>query len=188
MSESREKRTTVEDTSNRGTRPSETQYRSVVHRDRGMSGGSIAALVIAAVAAAVVITMLILNNQQRATEQELADERAENAQQPAAQPSQQPPVVVVPETQPTLVPVPVPTQPSATPATPSTADLEWEVNSKLLDDQDLRSAAIDAKVSGATATLSGHVPSEALKTRAEKIAKTVKGIRIVKNEIVVRPD
>jgi len=155
-----------------------------------MSGVAIAALVIAAVAAAVVITMLILNNQQRNTDQELADEkaRAENAQQPAAQPSQQPPVVVVPQTQPTIVPVPVPNQPATTPATPSTADLEWQVNSKLLDDPDLRSAAIDVKVSGATATLSGHVPAEALKTRAEKIAKTVKGIRTVKDEIVVRPD
>jgi len=154
-----------------------------------MSGVAIAALVIAAVAAAVVITMLILNNQQRNTEQQLADERAraENAQQPAAQPSQ-PPVVIVPQTQPTIVPVPVPNQPATTPATPSTADLEWQVNSKLLDDPDLRSAAIDVKVSGATATLSGHVPAEALKTRAEKIAKTVKGIRTVKDEIVVRPD
>jgi len=154
-----------------------------------MSGVAIAALVIAAVAAAVVITMLILNNQQRNTEQQLADERAraENAQQPAAQPSQ-PPVVIVPQTQPTIVPVPVPNQPATTPATPSTSDLEWQVNSKLLDDPDLRSAAIDVKVSGSTATLSGHVPNDALRTRAEKIAKTVKGIHTVKDEIVVRPD
>jgi len=155
-----------------------------------MSAGPVAALVIAAVAAAVVITMLILNNQQRATEQELADERAkaENAQQPAAQPTQPPPVVVVPQTQPTIVPVPVPTQPAAAPIAPSSADLESQINSKLLDDRDLRSALVDVKVSGGSATLTGTVPTEALKTRAEKIARTVKGIRTVKNDLIVRPD
>jgi hypothetical protein len=153
-----------------------------------MSTGSVVALMAAAVAAAVVITMLIMNNQQRNTLQELADERAkaEASQQAAAQPSPQPPVVVVPQVQPTIVPVPVPAEPSV--ATPSTSDVEWDITSKLLDDPDLRSDAIDVKISGATVTLTGRVPSQALKTRAERIAKSVKGINAVKNNIVVRPD
>jgi hypothetical protein len=188
MSEYQEKQKRTESSPDKGVRPAETEYNRVVHRHPGMSTGSVVALVAAAVAAAVVITMLIMNNQQRNTLQELADERAkaEASQQAAAQPSPQPPVVVVPQVQPTIVPVPVPAEPSA--ATPSISDVEWDVTSKLLDDPDLRSDAIDVKISGATATLTGRVPTQALKARAERIAKSVKGIQSVKNNIVVRPD
>jgi hypothetical protein len=190
MSESPEKKPEVESTPGKGVRPAETEYHRVVHRHPGMSTGSVAALLGVAVAAAVVITMMIMNNQQRNTLQELADERAkvEASQQAAAQASPQPPVVVVPQVQPTIVPVPVPAEPSTAPATPSTSDIEWEVTSKLIDDPDLRSDAIDVKLSGATAILTGRVPSQALKARAERIAKSVTGISAVKNNIVVRPD
>ena len=190
MSESREKENIGENTPGKGVRPPETEYHRVVHRHPGMSIGSVVALAAAAVAAAVVITMLIMNNQQRNTLQELADERAkaEASQEAAAQPSPQPPVVVVPQVQPTIVPVPVPAEPSAAPATQSASDVEWDITSKLLDDPDLRSDAIDVKISGATATLTGRVPTQALKARAERIARSVKGINAVKNNIVVRPD
>lgn len=196
MSEYRETRTVIEDVPIKRARPVvETQYDSVVHEERGMSGGAVAAIVLAAIAAAVVITMLILNNQQRNTEEELAQERARTvaAQQvPAQQPVQQQPVIVMPPSQPSTVqvPVPAPSQPTAaaTPTTPSSTELEVDVNSKLLDDQDLRSSSIDVKVSGGTATLSGQVSSEELKTRAERVAKTVKGIRSVINNIVVKPE
>jgi osmotically-inducible protein OsmY len=62
------------------------------------------------------------------------------------------------------------------------------VTSKLLDDQDLRTHPIDVKVTGGTAVLSGEVPSDELKEQAEKIARTVKGIRGVINNIVVKPE
>jgi len=196
MSEYRETRKTVDEVPIKRARPVvETQYDSVVTEERGMSGGAIAALVLAAIAAAVIITMLILNNQQTNTEDQLAQERARKAaaqqatQQPS-QPSPQPPVIVMPSqpSTPQQVPVPVPSQPAAAPAAPTSTELEIDVNSKLLDDQDLRSSSIDVKVSGGTAILSGRVPSEDLKRRAEKLAKSVKGIRSVINNIEVRPN
>lgn len=195
MSEYRETKRTVEEPIKRARPVVETQYDSVVSEDRGMSGGAVAALVLAAIAAAVVITLLIVNNQQRNTEDELAQERARTAaaqQATSQQPSQpsQPSVIVVPS-QPSSVqqvPVPVPSQPApaATPSTPSSTELEVDVNSKLLDDPDLRSSSIDVKVTGGTAMLSGRVPTEELKTRAEKLARTVKGIRSVINSIEVK--
>jgi hypothetical protein len=196
MSEYTERRTVVEDVPIKQARPVvETQYDSVVREQRGMSGGAIAALVLAAIVAAVVITMLILNNQQRNSDEELAQERARNAtaqQAPAQQPSQQPPVIVMPQPQPTTVPVPVPVPsqpaPPATATAPTSTELEIDINSRLLDDQDLRSYPIDVKVTGGTAMLSGHVPNNELRTRAEKLAKTVKGIRSVTNNIVVKPE
>lgn len=201
MSEYRETRTTVEETPIKRARPVvETQYDSVVHEERGMSGGAIAAIVLAAIAAAVVITMLIMNNQQSVTEDQLAQERARAAaaeqatlQQPS-QPAQQPPVIIMPPSQPSTVPVPVPVPtpsqpaPAVTPTAPSSTELEVEVNSRLLDDQELRSASIDVKVSGGTAMLSGQVPSEEIKARAAKVASSVKGIRSVVNNIEVKPN
>lgn len=192
MSEYREKRTVVEDVPY-GSRPVvETQYDSTVVRERqGMSGGAIAALVIAAIAAAVVITMLILNSQQRDSEDQLAQERARAAaaQQTPAPQSQQQPVIVVPQSQPMTVPVPVPvpSQSAQPEVAPTSASIEIDISSKLLNDSELRASIIDVRVSGGTASLSGHVPTEALKKRAEQIARTVKGVRNVANDIVVQP-
>jgi len=196
MSEYTERRTVVEDVPIKRARPlGETQYDSVVREERAMSGGAITALVLAAIAAAVVITMLIMNNQQRNSDEELAQERARTAaaqQAQAQQPSQQPPVLVVPQSQPSTVPVPVPVPSQPAPSTSATAptstELEIDINSKLLDDQDLRSYPIDVKVTGGTAMLRGHVPNDELKTRAEKLARTVKGVRSVINSIVVKPE
>ncbi|MFY9555802.1 MAG: BON domain-containing protein [Blastocatellia bacterium] len=195
MSEYTEKRTVVEeDVPIKRARPvTETQYESVVHESRGMSGGAVAALVLAAIAAAVVITMLIINSQQR-SEEELAQERARAAlaeQTPAQQPQQQPaPVIIMPPSQPTTtpvpVPVPVPTQAAPTPAAPTSTEIELDVTSKMLDDQDLRSASVDVKVSGGTAVLSGRVPSDELKARAEKLARSAKGVTRVINNITVQ--
>ena len=194
MSEYRETRTVVEDVPIKRARPVvETQYDSVVHESRGMSGGAIAALVLAAIAAAVAITMLILSGQQRDSEAELAQERARTAaalqqQQQPSQPSPQQPVIVMPSSQPAAVPVPVPApaQQAPTTQTPTSAEVELDITSKFLDDQDLRSQSIDVKVSGGTAVLSGRVSNEELKTRAEKIARTVKGVRSVINNISVQ--
>lgn len=180
----------------------ETQYDSVVHERRGISGAAIAALVIAAIAAAVLITMMIVNSNQQSRESQLEMERdraraeAARAESQSTPSNSQPQVVVVPPAQsqpatvPVPVPVPVPGASSPAPSngsTPAVSDMsiEVDVTAKLLDDQELRTHPIDVKFSGGTATLSGTVPSEDIKMRAEKVAKTVKGVRRVVNNITV---
>src|SRR5689334_13309548 len=138
MSEYTERQITTEDAPIKRARPiEETRYRSVVHESQGMSGGAIAALVLAAVATAVLFTILIMNNQQRKSEEQLAQERAEiaAAQQSNPQP-QQPPIVVLPQPQSGVTP-PVSEQPPATPTAPSNSELELDVTTRILDDQDL---------------------------------------------------
>jgi hyperosmotically inducible periplasmic protein len=137
--------------------------------------------------------MLIINNQQRTSDEQLAQERARTAtaqQQPVQtmpQSQQQPPVIVtVPQSQPAVVPAP-PSQPAVAPAPRTSTEVEIDVNSKLLDDSDLHSYPIDVKVSGGTATLSGQVPSNDLKIRAGKLARSVKGVGSVTNNIAVQP-
>lgn len=172
---------------------SESEYRSVVHERRGYSGVAVAALVIAAIAAAIVVTMVIMNNQQRDRDDELARERAQAANvEPQQQPSQQPPIVVMPPSSsapaqvPVPTPVPSPPQAAPAPAARSSAEIEADVASRLLGDSELRSHPIDVKVSGGIATLSGTVPSEALKSRAERIARRIKGVESVINNIDVQ--
>lgn len=195
MSEYREKRTVIEDAPFASRPVVETRYDSVVRERPAMSGGAIAALVLAAIAAAVVITMLILNSQQSTTEDQLAQERARAAaaeQTPASQPQQQP-VIVMPQSQPATVPVPVPypvpSQAAQAETAPSSASIEMDVSAKLLNDVDLRSPSVDVKVAvmAGTVTLRGHVPTEELKTRAERLARTANGVRNVVNDLVVEP-
>jgi Predicted periplasmic or secreted lipoprotein len=196
MSEYREKRVVVEEIPI-GRRPViEEQHDTIVHERSGISGAAIAAIVIAAIAAAVLITLMIVNSNQQGREDDLARQRdraeadaraaqAANQQQPAAvpQPQSQPSTVVVP------IPVPVPSasQPAPSTTEPPISDtsIEVDINSKLLDDGELRTHPLDVKVSGGTARLSGNLPNEDLKMRVEKIAKTVKGVRRVVNDITV---
>ena len=189
MSEYREERTVVQEVPV-GSRPViESRYDSVVNERRGMSGGAIAALVVAGITAAIVITMMILNSQQRNNDEELAQERARTAaaQQTPAQPAQQQPVILnMPSSQPAIVPVPYPVPGPSQPAL-SSASVEIDVTSRLQNDEELRSYAIDVKVSGGTATLNGYVPDEDLKKRAGKLAKGVNGVQSVINDIAVRP-
>ena len=192
MSEYQEKRTVVEGVPG-SHRVVESQYdSSVVHERRGMSGTAVAALVIAVIAAAVVITMLIVNNQQKTNDEQLAEERERTAtaqqQQSQPQTQPQPPVIVtVPQpNQPGAVPPPA-AQPAPAPAPRTSTEVEVDVNARLLDDPDLRSHPIDVKVSGGTATLSGTVPSSDLRIRAGKLARSVKGVSNVINNIVVQP-
>jgi hypothetical protein len=198
MDEIREKRTVIHEAPV-GRRPVvETQYDHTVQEREGLSGGAIAAMVITAVIAAIFITWLILNNQQSedlAMEREralIAERNAAQAQaaqqQPQQQPQQQQPnVIVLPQTQPSTVPVPVPVPSQAEPATaPTPISVEVDVNRKLLDDKQLGSYPITAKIENGTVTLSGNLPNEDLKTRAEKVVSSVRGVRRVINEITVQ--
>jgi hypothetical protein len=190
MSEYRETHRIVEGEPIKRARPVvETQYDTVVHESRGLSGGAVVALVLAGIAAAVLITMMILNSQQRESEDQLARERERIAEtQQLQQPPPQQPVIVLPPSQPPAqVPVPVPAPaPGASSTAPSTTEIELDITSRLLDDQELRSQSIDVKFSDGTAVLSGRVSSEELKTRAEKITRAVKGVRNVLNNITVQ--
>jgi BON domain len=191
VSEYIEERTVVQDVLV-GSRPVvETRYDSVVNERRGISVLAVAALVVTAITATV-ITMLIINRQQRNSDEEVAQERARTAAAQQQSPQQQPVIVTMPPSQPAIVPEPHPVPGLAQPApidarAPSSTSIEIEVTSRLQTDEELRPHVIDVKVTGRTAVLSGHVPDEELKKRAERIARTVKQVQSIINDIAVRP-
>lgn len=194
LSEYKEERAVVQDVPVASRPVVETRYDSVVNERRGMSGVAVAALVVAAITAAVAVTMLIMNSQQRNGSEDLAMERARTAAAQQAQPAQQPPVIVnMPPSQPATVAIPYPVAGPSQPApidartAPSNASVEIDVTSRLQNDELLRPYAVNVKVTGGTATLSGNVADEDLKKRAGKLALAVSAVQSVVNDIAVRP-
>jgi hypothetical protein len=184
-------RKTVRETNAGRERIIRSDYDRVVREPHGVSGGTVAAIVIAAIACAVLITLLIMNNQQqqRDADRERTEEQAQSSQpqQQPQQPAQQPPIVVVPGAQPAPAPLPAPAQPStADKGIPSSAALEASVTSKLLEDSMLGTYPVDVKAENGVVTLSGDLPTQALKQRATTVAKSVTGVSGVINNIRVK--
>jgi len=189
MSDYVEKRRIVQAVPIRSDRVVESYHHdAVVNEPSGMSGGVVAALVLSSIALAVLITLLIMTNQQRSTDEQLAQERARAAeaqQQPPQQ--QQPSVVVVPQSPTTAGPAQAPASEPSAAGAPTNTEIEIDVRSRLLDDQELKALPIEVKASGGVVTLGGDVPNEKLKLQAERLAGKVKGVRSVINNIVVEP-
>jgi hypothetical protein len=185
-------RKTVRETNAGRERIIRSDYDRVVREPHGVSGGAVAAIVIAAIACAVLITLLIMNNQQqqRDADRERTEEQAQSSQQQQPpQPAQQPPIVVVPGAQPAPAspPASAPAQPStADKGIPSSAALEASVTSKLLEDSMLGTYPVDVKAENGVVTLSGDLPTQALKQRATTVAKSVTGVSGVINNIRVK--
>ncbi len=62
-----------------------------------------------------------------------------------------------------------------------------EVKAKMVTDKTVDAAAIGVDTLNGTVMLSGFAKSAEERTKAEQLAKQVKGVTSVKNQIVVRP-
>jgi osmotically-inducible protein OsmY len=63
-----------------------------------------------------------------------------------------------------------------------------QVMVKLANDQDVGGMPIDVDVRQGVATLKGKVRNDKQKSKAEKLAKKVKGVTGVTNQLVISPD
>jgi hyperosmotically inducible periplasmic protein len=70
----------------------------------------------------------------------------------------------------------------------SDASITTAVKSKMAADVRMSTlTSVDVDTNGAVVTLSGHVPTEADKTQAETVAKSVDGVARIENKLEVRP-
>ena len=60
-----------------------------------------------------------------------------------------------------------------------------QVRLKLASDPDVRGGSLDVQVKDGVVTLKGRVDKEAYKQRAEKLAKKIKGVKSVMNQLTV---
>lgn len=61
------------------------------------------------------------------------------------------------------------------------------VKSRLLEDKDVAGTSISVETLNGTVMLSGFAKNSMERNKAESIARGVKGVRMVKNEIAIRP-
>lgn len=166
---------------------------------QGFSTGAVAALVVGAVVLVTILFLFLMRNQQ-----DEANINARVTTQPttATQPQQQPVIVQQPapvQQPPIVVQQPATTQPAPVIVTAPTSDsgstssgnndsaVQSSVDKKISDDRQLASLGITVIVIDGKATLTGMVNSEALKSRAERVVMSVKGVRDVENKIIVEP-
>jgi hyperosmotically inducible periplasmic protein len=62
-----------------------------------------------------------------------------------------------------------------------------EVRMKLATDPDVKGGALDVSVKDGAVTIRGRVDTDKGKKKAEKLAKKVKGVKSVDNELAVGP-
>lgn len=67
------------------------------------------------------------------------------------------------------------------------ATITTQVKSRFVENKEVDAAAISVETMKGTVMLSGFAKNLTEKTTAERIARTVSGVRAVKNEITVRP-
>lgn len=173
---------------------SETSYD---HNTASFSGAAVAAIVVGIVAIVTILFLVMYNRQ-------ISVEANANARQASSAPSPQQPIIVE---QPTVAPAPPvvveqPAQPimpsmpppeqkqaaSGVPAKSSVADdtaLQTALDKKFHDDSVLSGFPLTAIVMDGQVTLTGSVSSIDQKIRAEKSARTVKGVKSVDNQILV---
>ena len=63
-----------------------------------------------------------------------------------------------------------------------------QVRVKLANDSEIGGMAIEVDVHGGVVTLKGKVRTEKMRSKAEKVAKKVKGVTSVNNQIAISPN
>ncbi|HYO64178.1 MAG TPA: BON domain-containing protein [Pyrinomonadaceae bacterium] len=178
------------------------QTRYVPERS-GYSTGVVVAVALTAIAATAIIFLFLMNSGDEMVNENTTVRTTAPAAQttpltiqqstplPTPFPTLPPPnstttvpgvVTTVPDT--TMPPVTT-TTPAPTPNAPDEATIRQNVNAKIQADTELAATDILADTNGNKVTLTGTVRSADLKRRAERLAISVRGVRVVDNQIAV---
>jgi hypothetical protein len=189
-----------------------TARREVVHQEttryperQGFSTGMVAAVALAAIAATAIIILFLTNSGSdentnvnirtaAATQPTPVVQTPVIVQQPLTQPTPiiieqpaAPPVIIQQQAPPTTTTAPATAPPPASSGTDDTS-LQMKVETVFRDDPDISVSNIIATVLDGKATLTGEVKNSALKQKAERLVRTIKGISSVENKVTVNPD
>lgn len=182
------------------------QTRTTTHvpEKSGFSTGMVAAVALTAIAATAIIFLFLMNREDDATNTNVSvTAQATPMVQPSVIIQQQPitqatPIVIEQQAPMTTQPAPViitqpapdtttttTTAPAPAPSVPDDAAIQTRLSKAIQDDTTLATTDIIATFSDGKATLTGSVDSSNLKSRAERLAMTVRGVRRVDNQITV---
>jgi uncharacterized protein HemX len=151
----------------------------------GAFGMAMAAVVVGIIALAAIIILFVMNRQQQ-------QDQTANTPQPQTtivqQPAQQPPVVVqqpAPATQPAPVIVNQPSGGSTSGGVRDDSAIQAAIDKKLSSDPNLSSLGIYVNFANGKATLTGTVKTESQKAQVERAVRSVKGVNLIDNQIIV---
>ena len=167
-----------------------TARREVVHQQTtrypersGFSTGMVAAVALTAIAVTAIVFLFLMN---RGDDEGNTNINVRTAAATQPTPLAQVPVMVqTPMTQPT--PIVITQPPPASSGTDDTA-LQMNVEKAFRNDTEIAVTSVIATVLDGKATLTGEVKTPALKQKAERLVRAVKGIASVENKITVNPD
>lgn len=171
----------------------EVTHTEAVRNDRGgMSGATVGVIVVVAIALITVVVLFLMNGQPTSTvndnlaAQQPAQQQPVIVQQPAAQ---QPPVIIqqpAPAAQqpPVIINQPAPAGGTVSSGSDDSA-VQAAIDKKISDDPTLSGLGVTATVLDGKVTLIGTVKSEALKAQVDRAIKSIKGVKVVDNQIVV---
>jgi hypothetical protein len=193
-----------------------SERREVVHQQtrrypdrQGFGAGTVVAVALTAIALTSIVFLFLMNSGDDSTEANINIRTADLAPTPLAQVPvmvQQTPLpamptpIVIPQPPPVIIqqapvdpatvappPATVREAPSTSTVTDDTA-LQLKIEQSFRADPEIAVSNIFATVIGGKATLTGEVKSPALKQRAERLVREVKGIGSVENRVTVNPD
>lgn len=155
----------------------------------GVSGAVLAAIVVGIIALAAIIILFVMNRQQEIANANVASQPPQTTivQQPA---QQQPPIIVeqpAPQQPPVVINQPPATSSggSTQPNVPDDSSIQAAIDKKLTNDPNLSALGITATVGDGRVTLIGRVKTTAQKAAAERLARSVKGVKSVDDQIIV---
>jgi uncharacterized secreted protein with C-terminal beta-propeller domain len=174
-------------------------YAERTPENKGYSTATVAGVALVAIAVAALIVFFLFNSGSNSADNTNINARVTTATAPTPLPTvnttpvqtsvppvmQPAPIIVTPPAATTTTPVAAPSS-APTPRQPDDTTIQANVSKKFLDDPELSSADVTATVGGGKVILTGTVATQALKNRAEKLAKTVKGVTVVENKINVQ--
>jgi len=186
----------------------QTQTTRYPEERRGFSTGMVAAVALTAVALTVIVFLFLMNPSDESSNTNINVRTTAGAQptpfaqqpvivqqplpqqtpiiiQQAPPMSSAPPPVIIQQAPPATTTAPATTAPA--PTGPDDTALQSRIDKAYKDDSEIDATDIMAMVIDGKATLTGTVNSAALKQKAERLARSVKGISSVENRIVVTP-
>lgn len=165
------------------------RYKGPTRRDRVViPRGTLAdaAIIVGATLATTLFLLFISGQIQDTTSGNLTSSPARQATTTARQPTPQPSLLAYPSPSASLAtPTPAVPEGGATGDIIDDTAIQAEIDKRIADDPNFSKLDITATVTNGRVILVGTVPTNELKTRIEKLARAVKGVKEVDNQIVV---
>jgi hypothetical protein len=171
----------------------EVTHTEAVRNDRGgISSATVGVIVVVAIALITIVVLFLMNGPTDTTNANLAETQPATQQPPVIvqqpAPQQQPPVIIqqpAPAGQAPVIIQQAPSGGSSAPPVSQDASIQAAIDKRLADDSALSSLGVTATVLDGKVTITGTVPSAAVKAQVDRAIRAISGVKTIDNQIIV---